>query len=247
MRSRLICPALLWMLTGAIAAAPSLAAEVDIRARPTVTVTGHGETSAAPDVARISLGVETQAAEASAALDANNKAMQQLISTLTQQGVAEKNIQTSSFDISPVYRHDDPQRNGAPQVSGYRVSNQVQVKVTNLDSLGKLLDQVVRVGANRIHGIQFDVENADELTDKAREKAIENARRKAELLASAAGAKVGRPLQIQESSGGGQPPQPMFRMAMAAESVPVAQGEQQLAADITVTYELVTEGADEQQ
>lgn len=235
MKSLWMLPALVSLLAVSLGLPQSQAEEIDINARPTITVTGHGETSQAPDAASITLGVEKQAPNAADALTENNRAMEQLINELERQGVPSKNVQTTSFDISPVYRHEEGRD---PQVVGYRVSNQVRVKVVELDKLGTLLDTVVRVGANRIHGIQFEVAEAEKAADAAREKAVEDARWRAELLAKVAGAKVGRPLQIQETIGGGEPPRPMAMM-MARESVPIAQGEQQLTADVTVTYELL--------
>lgn len=237
MKNHLFFPALLSVLAVSLGLPQSQAEEIDIDARPTIRVTGHGETSMPPNAAYITIGVEKQAPNAADALDDNNQAMQQLIDTLEAQDIPSKNVQTSSFDISPVYRHEEARE---PEVVGYRVSNQVRIKVVKLDGLGMLLDTVVRVGANRIHSIQFDVDDPEKATDAAREKAVRDARRKAELLAKVAGAKVGRPLQIEETTGGGEPPRPMPHMMMAREAaVPVAQGEQQLTADVTVTYELL--------
>lgn len=237
MKSQLMFPALLSVLAVSFGLPLSQAEEIDVNDRPTITVTGHGETSMAPNVAYITIGVEKQASTAADALTLNNQAMQQLVDELERQDVPNKNVQTSSFDISPVYRHEEGQE---PEVTGYRVSNLVRVKVVKLDGLGTLLDAVVRVGANRIHSIQFDVDDAEKATDPAREKAVQDARRRAEVLAKVAGAKVGRPLQIQETIGGGGPPRPMPQMMMMArESVPVAQGEQQLTVDVTVVYELL--------
>lgn len=216
----------------------AVAEEVDIDDQPTITVPGKGTVSRAPDVAFVNLGVEARAPSAREALDANNRAMQQLLDTLERQDVPSKQVQTSSFDISPLYHHD-PENRTPPQITGYQVSNQVRVKVSKVDRLGDLLDAVVDVGANRIHGVQFGVDQPEEATDEARKKAVADARRKAELLAEAAGARIGRPLKIEESSGT-PPPMPMQRMAMMAESVPVAQGEQEITAELTVTYQLLS-------
>lgn len=237
MKCPLFIPALLCVWIVPSAALQAVGEEIAIDARPAITVPGRGTVSRAPDVAYVMLGVETQAPGAREALDENNRAMQQLLDTLERQDIPSKQVQTASFNVSPMYRHDDV-RNAPPRITGYQVTNQVRVKVSKLDGLGGLLDAVVDVGANRIHGVQFDIDDPDEATDEARKKAIEDARRKAELLAEAAGARVGRPLRIEESSGD-SPPEPMHRMMAAAESVPMAQGEQEVTARLSVTYELL--------
>lgn len=242
MKRQLFIPVLLCICAASAVAPRARGEEIDIDARPTITVPGRGTVSRAPDVALVTLGVETQAPGAREALDENNRAMQQLLDTLERQDIPSNRVQTEAFDISPIYHHD-PARNAPPRITGYRVSNQVRVKVSKLDRLGDLLDAVVDVGANRIHSIQFDLDQSDEASDEARKKAVEDARRRAELLAEAAGARVGRPLRIEESSGD-PPPRPMHRMMAAAESVPVAQGEQEIAAELSVTYELLSDGSD---
>lgn len=245
------CPLFIPVVLCAVAAsAVSLQAhgeEIPVDARPTITVPGRGTVSRAPDVAFVTLGVEAQAPGAREALDENNRSMQQLLDTLERQDIPSRHVQTESFNISPMYHHD-ASRGAPPQISGYQVTNQVRVKVSKLDHLGALLDAVVDVGANRIHGIQFDLDKPEEATDDARKQAVDDARRKADLLAEATGSRVGRPLRIEESSDD-EPPMPMHRMAMmaAAESVPVAQGEQQITAEVTVTYELLSSNSDEEQ
>lgn len=243
MKSLLFLTVLLLAWAASAVVPQAVAQEVDIEARPTITVPGKGTVSRPPDIAFVNLGVEAQAPSAREALDENNRAMQQLLDTLERQEIPAKQVQTSSFNIAPLYHHD-PDGRTPPQITGYQVSNQVRVKVSKVDRLGALLDAVVDVGANRIHGVQFDIDKPEEATDEARKKAVADARRKAELLAEAAGARIGRPLKIEEATGT-PPPMPMQRMAMMAESVPVAQGEQEVTAELSVTYELLDGAEDE--
>jgi len=202
-----------------------------------ITVVGTGEASAKPDMAEIQLGVVTQAATAAEALSANNAAMDRLLKSLAGRGIAEKDVQTTQFSVSPQYYHE-PRGQAPPKITGYNVTNQVRVKVRQLATLGQVLDQAIGEGANQVHGISFSVAEQDRLLDGARRDAVGDAKRKAELYAQAAGVKVGRVLLIQEQSPRFPQPQMMAMTARAGAggSVPVAAGEQEFRASVTVTY-----------
>lgn len=205
--------------------------------RRTITVSGHGLISASPDTVDITLGVQSQAKSASDALTANTQSMQKLFTELKAGGVEEKNIQTSQFSVNPVYSRS---KNNEPAViTGYRVTNTVNVTITEIDKLGNLLDVVVKAGGNRINGIRFSIADASALLDKAREEAIKNAVHKAKLYVGAAGVALGQILSIQES--GSHAPQPMFMRAAKMEmdsAVPIAAGEQNISANVTLVIEL---------
>lgn len=218
---------------GVDAAEPRMAFEL----APAVTVVGTGEAQAVPDQAQITVGVTSEARSAAEALTANNERMRNLMGSLEEQGIARRDIQTSNFSVHPQYRHDERGQN--PQIVGYQVSNQVRIRARDLVRLGTLLDQLVSRGANQIHGISFDIDDKDELTAEAQRRAMRDARERAERYAEAAGLTVGSALVIQEESFDHSPPVPMFRMEMAAaDSVPIAQGEQTVSARIRVTYAL---------
>jgi uncharacterized protein len=227
----------------AFIAMPALSAEKeDIDDLPSITVMGSGQISVRPDMAQINMGVTTQSATAQAALTANNAAMAALLKALAARGIAEKDILTSNFSIYPEYRQ--PGEPGFPSSGGktakivsYRVNNEVQVRVRKIASLGPLLDEVVKVGSNQVQGINFMIDEPSPVLDEARKKALADARRKAEVYATTAGIKLGRVLSIDESVQ--QSPRPMMEYAraeMAQSSVPIAAGEQQLSAHITVKY-----------
>jgi uncharacterized protein YggE len=213
--------------------------------RPSITVSGQGKISAAPDVAEISLGVLTEAATAREALTANNQAMASLQAKLKEEGVAAKDIQTTNIAVNPRYSQPTPgpgggQREFVPRIVGYTVTNTVQITARDLTKLGTLLDLVVTAGANQMYGISFRIDEPEKLLDEARKRAMADARRKAELLAGEAGVVLGGPLRIVES-GGVAPPVPVMRgrmLAMAAEAVPVAGGELDLSVSVQVQYEL---------
>lgn len=201
----------------------------------TVTVSGTGSVLAEPDLARLTAGLVTEGATAKAALAGNTTAMRAVIAEIKAQGIDARDVQTTSFHVEPVMAHP---KDGAPRISGYRVNNQVSVTVRDLDKVGDVLDKLVSSGANQVYGLAFEVSKADSLKDEARKLAVENALRRAKLLATAAGAEVGRVVQISEDTDGG-PPQPVFRAkAMSAGPVPVERGAQTLEARVTATWEL---------
>jgi len=208
----------------------------DTDARRSITVSATGSVSAAPDVARIDSGVTAEAETARAALDKNSAAMKKIIAGLKEGGIDAKDIQTSSFRIEP--RYTRAREGQASVIDGYRVINQVQVTVHDIDNLGEILDTLSTLGANQMSGLNFEVSTAETLLDEARKEAVANALRRAKLFADAAGAEVGEVLQISESAvGGGPRPMAMARTAMA-ESVPIERGTELLQANVTITWAL---------
>ena len=206
------------------------------RPEPSITVVGAGTASARPDTAEVSTGVVTQAPTAAQALAANNAAMDKVLKAVAALGIADKDVQTTNVSVTPLRRQGRPEAQ-PPEITGYEASNQVRVKVRDLRALGRLLDTLVAQGANSLGGISFSVDDPAPVLDQARTKAMADARRKAEVYAQAAGLRLGVVLSSREATGGvprfgGEMP----RMAMSA--VPVAPGEQEFQASITVTYEL---------
>ena len=207
--------------------------------QPTIVVTGHGKATAPPDMATIQTGVITQAATAQQALQANNQAMQQLLSVLKQNQIADKDLQTSQFDLSPQYKTDERGRD--PQIVGYRAANQVRVRVRNLPRLGQVLDALVSAGSNQLNGISFEIDDPTGVLNQARNRAIADARSRAELYAQAAGVRVGKVISISEQSVPVPGPFPARAMMAEAAAVPVAAGEQELSATIQMVFELQTD------
>lgn len=219
--------------------------------RRTVTVSGLGKISAAPDVADISVGVVTEAQTARDALSGNNQAMSTLTEQLKGKGVAAKDIQTTNINLNPRYSQPQPGQPGqprprqegfTPRIVGYTVTNSVRVTVRDLDKLGELLDAVVTAGANQMNGISFRIEESEALLDQARKGAVADAKRKAEQLCGELGVVLGAPVSVAESNGFLPPPQPMMgrAMMMASESVPVSPGEEELSVTVQVVFEITT-------
>jgi len=201
-----------------------------------ITVSATGYAYAEPDRARLETGVEAEADTAEKALAANTELMAKVIAGLKEAGVDAKDIQTSNISVAP--RYTSPKDNTPAVIDGYRVSNVVSILARDLKGLGALLDKLVSLGVNQVHGLTFEVSKAETLKDEARKEAVANARRRAELLAAAAGAEVGEVVQIAEDVGFGGGPRPMAMRAAKADSVPVEAGTETLEARVTVTWKL---------
>lgn len=211
-----------------------MAAEADKGMR-TVSVSATGSVSAEPDVAYVSTGVVTEADTAKEALARNSAAMAKLIDGLKAMRIAPKDIQTTTINVEP--RYSQPKDGRASAINGYRVVNQVRLVVRDVKRLGEILDQAITLGANQINRIAFDVDNAENLKDDARKKAMENARRRAELYAKAAGAQLGQVVRIAEDVRTAYRPTSSTRAALSAE-VPIEGGTRLLDVEVHVTYAL---------
>jgi uncharacterized protein YggE len=213
----------------ALVAAPALAQVTPIA---TISVTGEAQLSVPPDLAQIDGGVTTEAKTAREASDNNNAAMGKVLLALKGAGIDEKDFQTSRLSLQPQYA---PNRSGPNAVVGYQASNRVTVKLRDVTKVASVIDTLVAAGANNIGGINFMVSAASKLLDDAREQAIADARRKAEIYAKAAGVTLGSPVSISEEGSPG--PMPFRKMAAGmAASAPVAQGEETLHVTVSVSW-----------
>lgn len=217
-----------------------------------VHVTGTAKVSASPDVADISIGVNTSRSTALEAVRANNAAMTELIEAIKKRGVAPKDIQTSRVSISPQYSHpvdarpDVPPEMTVPKVVGYEVSNNVYVTTRDLARIGELLDTALKAGSNQLHGIYFRIEDREAVVAGLRTRAFDDAKAKAEVYARQAGMALGHVAQIAESDSGWMPspggpgPGPMMMAAPIAPGspMPVNPGEQDVSLSVSVSYEL---------
>ncbi len=202
----------------------------------TITVTGTGMVTLTPDVAYVYIGVQTQDASASTAMDDNNARAQAVIDAIKSLGVEDKDIQTTNFSIYPEPVYDDNYN----QIGvTYVVDNTVYVTVRDLGILGELLDGAFRAGANQIYSISFDVADKTEAVSQARLAAVENARRQADELAAATGVTIG---DVQTISYYDSTPSPVYYEARAAldkvSSVPVEAGSMQITTTVTIVYEI---------
>lgn len=204
----------------------------------TVSVSASGTVSAEPDMAHISTGVVTEAETAREALNRNTAAMKKVVEGLKSLGIAARDIQTSSFNVEPRYAQNRSASGGTPQINGYRVVNNVRIVARDLPRLGDILDQLVTLGANQMHGLSFAVSKAETLKDEARKEAMANARRRAKLFAEAEGAELGSVLAISEDVAHIAPRGGMMARTAMAEAVPIEAGSQTLEVRVSVTWAL---------
>ena len=226
------------------AMALSAPAVAGAQATPTVpadatllSVSSQAEARRAPDIATVSAGVVTQAADGNTAMRQNAEQMSRVLAAVKAAGVAAKDVQTSGISLNPQYRYEE---NQPPRITGYQASNTVNVKLREVAKMGKVLDALVASGANQVNGPSFGIDDPEPLYDRARLDALKAARARAETYAGALGVRVRRIVSISE--GGAAMPSPMPRMAMmkaeAYDSTPVAAGESSVSVNLDVVFEL---------
>ena len=218
------------MLGATLLATPGLA---EMAPPPAITVSGEATVSVAPDLAQIDAGITSEAKTARETSEANNAAMGKVLLALKSAGIAESDYQTSRLSLQPQYA---PNRSAPSPIVGYRASNRVMVRLREVNKLAGVIDTLVGAGANDIGGIGFSVSNASKLLDGAREQALSDARRKAEIYAKAAGVTLGEALAISEE--GAASPMAYRRnvQGIAASATPVAQGEETLQVTVSVSW-----------
>ncbi len=205
-----------------------------------LSVAGHGSVRLEPEAASIVLGVDIIDTTLSGAQAQATERMNDILEAVTKAGIAEEDVQTVNYSVNLVRDYDNEGR--PTEVIEYQVSNQVSIKVRDLDRLGTLLDAVVTAGANNVYGISFVVDDPAEAASQARRLAVQDARAKAEEMAAEVGMRVGRVLTMSESSA--PPPAPeVFESRAdvqgAAQAVPVQTGTSEVAVDVQITYELL--------
>jgi len=200
-------------------------------------VVAAGEVTRVPDVARISAGVVTQAPTATAAIAQNSGQMTRVRAALRRAGIADRDIQTSSINLHPDYRHIEGR---PPQLTGYRASNGVAVRFRDIANTGKILDALVAEGANQINGPMLMVDKPEEAMNEARTEALRIARARADIYARALGKSVKRILSVSEAGGQFRPYQRgmMADNAMAVRGTAIEPGEQTLSVSLNVSFEL---------
>jgi len=206
-----------------------------------ITVVGQGKASGAPDVAHINIGVETSGASAQEAVNANRAQMTTLLEKIKAAGIAAKDIQTSNFSI---YANQQGKVEGMPssgagaEVITYRVTNQVNLTVRDITKLGDVLDQAVSAGANSVYGVSFEVDDPSKLEATAREKAVADAKARAETLAKLNGVSVGEVLTVSEAVGGVGLLYERASVVGLGGGTPIQPGEFEVNVSVQVTYSI---------
>jgi uncharacterized protein YggE len=202
-----------------------------------ITVMAQGEVSADPDLAMITIGVETRESTAALAAAENANRMSQVMDALRQLEIAEEDIQTVDYSIQAEIDWDDDEH----RVIGYVVNNSVRVKMRDMERVGDVLDAVTEAGANNVYGIQFTFDDPSALQEQARAEAMDEARKKAEALAELGGVRLGAPRTISESTY--ETPYYLDAVYAAAESgrgggTSVSTGQLEVTVQVQVTYDI---------
>lgn len=200
-----------------------------------MTLTGTGAVSVSPDMATIRLGVIAEELTAERAIAEVNETAATILATLDGAGVARADIQTTAFTVLPVQAN----RNGGQEarITGFVVTNEVQVRVRDLDALGPVLDAVARDGANSFRDLRFGLADPAIHLAAARRAAMADAVAQATLYAEAAGVEIVRVIRISDAAGAG-PPRPFMAETALVDAGAIAQGEVTLEASVTVTWEI---------
>jgi uncharacterized protein YggE len=212
---------------GLALAFPAMAQEPDRQ----ITVVSAAEVDVVPDVATITAGVETRAATAAGALEANSKAMAAVFAALDAAGIERRDVQTSQLSLNPVYTEGSD----VARVSAYEANNMVTVRVRAVPTLGAVIDGLTTAGVNRFYGIGFEVADPRPTLDTAREHAVADARARAALYARAADVTLGPVVSISETSPASPGPV-MMRAQMESAAPPVSEGTVTLSTQVTVVY-----------
>lgn len=214
-----------------LAAAPAFAEE-PLR---TISVSGEGVVAATPDMAELTIGVSREARRPDEALEGVAEGVAAVFAVLDAAGIEPRDRRTSGLSLQP--RWERLSSGQAPRIAGYIAANSVTVRVRDLDVLGGLIVDTVGEGANTMGGLAFVLSDPEPLEEEARRLAVLDARSKAELYAAAAGVPLGDLLTI--SDGGVFVPRPgpvMAEMAMRSDAMPVAEGELEVRANISMVY-----------
>lgn len=209
---------------------------------PRILVSGQGSVDIAPDMAILSLTVTREADTARGALDANSSAMSEVITAMKAEGIEARDLQTSNFSIQPRYSRPPPKPSGErepPQIIGYTVRNSLTVRVRDITIVGAVLDKSVTLGVNEGGNIRFTNADPSAAIEQARIKAVKQAIDKANTLATAAGVKTGKLLEISEQSFNPRPmvmAEAQMSMARTSNSVPVAAGENTYKVMVNVSF-----------
>lgn len=203
-----------------------------------ITVVGNGTAYGKPDVAQVQVGVESFTSSVTDATNQTETKIQAIMAALKAQGIADEDIQTTNYSIWPEQTYD-PNTGQSTGISGYHVSNQVNVTVRDMSKTSDVLTAVTNAGATTVYGVNFSLADTTALEDQARTTAVADARTRAESLAKLAGVELGDVVVISEIIGSNGGPMPMYdsvKAMDAANSVTIAPGQLSFSTQIQVTF-----------
>jgi len=241
--SALIALLIIFSLVGCSAGTTGSGNTVVANQQQGIWVTGEGKVTVTPDIVNISMGMQSQEASVSAALQKASDAMDNIMAVLKTDNIADKDIQTQQFNISPQYSYD--QGSGKQNITGYNVNNTVNVKVRDISNVGSIIDAVVTAGGNLtvINNVNFTVEDPTKYYNDARQKAVDDANAKAEEIASLSKVTLGKPTYVVEIS---STPYPIYygnsssgsAIMSGQSSTSVSAGSTDIVLDVQVSYSI---------
>jgi hypothetical protein len=214
----------------------------DVTTQPgthTITVSGSGTASGAPDVAYLDLGVQITDPDLGKAFNAVAENIAKVTKALIDVGIKPEDIRTTGLNVYPQDQYD--QQTGATTSRTYQVANSVTVTIRDTSKLEAVITAAVNAGANTVSGLSFGIADQTALEDQAREAAVKDARARADKLAQALGVTVGDPVVVVELSNNGGQPIPMFRaaadtMSAQAANMPISQGQLDVTVSVQISY-----------
>jgi len=216
----------------------------EIETRNTITVSDTGEIYAKPDLALTTFSVVTEAKTVGEAMSENTKKMNAVINFVKGEGVEDKDVKTTNFNINPRYEYQKveteiyPYPPGKRVLVGYEITQSLEVKIRDMVKIGDIIQGATEAGANQVGDLQFTIDKKDELKAQARAEAITKAKNKAEALASQLGVHLIRITNFSESS---EVPVPyaLREAAPAGGGTPqIETGENKIEVTVTITYEI---------
>ncbi len=209
-----------------------------------ITVSAEGKVSIVPDIVLLNFGVTTDGVDVPTIVGQNASKMNAIINMLkVTENIDAKDITTTQYSLEPRYEY--AQKTGVRTFKGYTMSQQVAVKVRDFTKIGDVLNQATALGSNLVGNLQFAIDDTEKATQQARDKAIENAKAKAQSMADAAGMKLGKIVNIQDSSypyyGGGLYEKSMDTangLGVAAPAPQIESGQTEVTANIYITYRI---------
>ncbi len=225
----------------------------------TVSFSGEGKVLAKPDIALVNLTILTEAKTSKAAQDDNSKKSKTVIDFLKKQGIDEKDIKTVGYNIYPKYSYPKPiplgtsqsfrpeyldYYDGNPKITGYQVNENIEVKIRDLGKVSTILDGVVTAGVNQVNNLQFDIDDKEKLKKEAREKALANAKNKADELEDQVDIKLGKIINYTEGFNGF--PTPIYytaeklddRGGFGGGEPEISAGQNEIVVNVTLTYQI---------
>lgn len=204
----------------------------------TFNVSAEGSVTAKPDIVTLIAGIQAKADTVKGAQEQINSTINKVADAIKKLGVEQKDIQTSSYNINPIYDY----QSGTQRITGYSAFTSLTIKVRNIELVNQVIDAATANGANEVSGVSFDVDDKSKLEDEARQKAVEQAKKKAESAAKIAGFKLGRIVNYSESFGAGPRPLPVMPVGIETRDLTtpteIEPGSSEIKVTVTLSFEI---------